>query len=249
MTFRPMPRWALPAAVLFLSFLALTLPAQQVLGWFGGGHLAASGVEGTAWQGQAQRLAVDGFALGPVVWTLRPTALLVGRFEYQLFVQSGKGGGELRVGRGLFGAPGARDVRLTLPAAELGQQLRLPLVTLGGDFQIDAAGVTFADGWVETLQGQVLWQAAQTVQPSPLALGTLQMQFSLRDGRIVGALSDQGGPLALGGEFRLGADRNYQLDALLKPRASADPQLRQALGLLGNPDAQGQYRLQYSGTF
>lgn len=241
-------RWALPAAALFLFFLTITLPAQHALGWFGGGRLAVAGIEGTAWQGSVQRLAVGGFALGPVVWELRPFALLTGRIEYQLFVQSGNGGGELRVGRGLFGAPGARDVRLTLPAADIGRQLRLPLVTLGGDFQIDAAEVAFADAWVETLQAQVLWQAAQTVQPSPVSLGTLQMQLSLRDGRIVGALGDQGGPLELGGEFSMGTDRRYQLNAVLKPRAAADPQLREALGLLGNPDAQGRYRLQYSGT-
>lgn len=247
MKFPPL-RWVLPAAALLIFFLAITLPAPHVLGWFGGERVAAQGIDGTAWRGRVERVAVDGVALGPVVWQLRPLALLVARLEYQVFVQSGSGGGELRLGRSLFGASVARDVQLTLPAAELGRQLRLSLVTLDGDFQLDFAELALAGDWVETLQGQVLWQAAQVLQPSPLPLGTLTMQLALRDGRIVGTLGDQGGPLELGGEFSLGADRNYRLDALLKPRGNAAPQLRDALGLLGNPDAQGRYRLQYSGT-
>lgn len=241
-------RWVLPAAALLMFFLVITLPAQHALGWFGGGRVAAQGIDGTAWRGRVERLAVEGFAFGPVVWQLRPLALLTGRIEYQLFVQSGAGGGELRLGHSLFGSTTARDVQLTLPAAELGRQLRLNLVTLDGDFQIDVAKLAFAGGWVETLEGQAQWLAAQVLQPSPLALGALSMQLALRDGRVVGMLGDQGGPLELSGEFSMGADRNYQLDALLKPRDNAGPQLREALGMLGNPDAQGRYRLQYSGA-
>lgn len=245
---RPSLRWALPAAALLLLFLVLTLPATHVLGWFGGGRLAAAGIEGTAWSGRAERLAVDGFALGPVVWRWNPLALLAGRLEYRVFAQSGAGGGELRLGRGLTGALSARDAQLTLPGAEVGRQLRIPLVTLAGDFQIDVAALVFAGGWIEALEGQIVWQGAQVLQPNPLPLGTLGMQLGLREGRIVGALADQGGPLELAGEFTLGADRAYRLDALLKPRGDADPQLREALGMLGNPDAQGRYRLQYSGA-
>lgn len=244
----PSLRWALPAAALFLAFLIITLPATQVFGWFGGGRLAATGVEGTAWSGRAERVGVDGIVLGPVVWRWNPLSLFAGRIEYQVFAQSGAGGGELRLGRGLTGALSARDAQLTLPAAEVGQQLRLPLVTLAGDFQVDIAELVFAGGWFESLEGRIVWQGAQVQQPSPLPLGTLTMQLGLRDGHVVGTLGDQGGPLELGGELALGADRTYRLDALLKPRGDADPQLRQALGLLGNPDAQGRYRLQYSGA-
>lgn len=241
-------RWALGALALLSVFLVLTLPATHFLGWFGGGRVAAQGIEGTAWRGRVERLAIDGFPFGPVVWQMRPLALLAGRIEYQLFVQSGSGGGELRFGRSLFGSNRVRDAQLTLPAAEVGRRLGLSMVTLAGDFQLDIAELSQAGGWADALEGQALWQNAQVLQPRPLPLGTLQMQLGLREERIVGTLGDQGGPLELTGEFVMGADRQYQLDALIKPRASADPQLREALGLLGNPDAQGRYRLRYSGA-
>lgn len=242
-------RWALPAGALFLVFLVLTLPAGHVLGWVGGGQLAAQGVEGTPWRGRAQRLAVQQTSFGPVVWQLRPLRLLIGRLEYRLFVQSGAGGGELRVGRGLFGAPYVRGAQLSLPAADLARQLRLNLVSLGGDFLIDIDTLRLSGAWPGELQGELRWQDARLVQPQRVGLGNLRMTLELRDGNVVGILGDDGGPLELGGELAIGPDRNYRLDALLKPRAEADPQLRDSLAMLGSPDAQGRYRLQYSGAF
>lgn len=241
-------RWALPAGILFLAFLVLTLPARHVLGWVGGGQLAVQDIDGTPWRGRVQRLAIQQTSLGPVVWQLRPLRLLIGQLEYQLFVQSGAGGGELRAGRGLVGAPYVRAARLSLPAADIARMLRLNLVSLGGDFLIDIDTLRVMGGWPGELQGELRWQDARLVQPQRIGLGNLRMQLELRDGTIVGVLGDDGGPLELGGEFILGPDRNYRLDALIKPRAEADPQLRDSLGMLGNPDAQGRYRLQYSGV-
>lgn len=241
-------RWMLPAGVLFVIFLVLTLPARHVLGWLGGGLVAVQDVEGTPWRGRVQRLAVQQTLVGPVVWQLRPQQLLTGRLEYRLFVQSGAGGGELRAGRGLFGVPYVREAQLSLPAADLARQLRLNLVGLGGDFLVDIDTLRLSGGWPGELAGELRWQGARLVQPQRIDLGELRMQLELRGGNVVGILGDGGGPLELGGEITLGPDRKYRLDALLKPRAQADPQLRQSLGLLGNPDAQGRYRLQYSGA-
>lgn len=242
-------RWMAPAAVLFCAFLVITLPARHVLGWLGLGQVAMQGVEGTVWAGRIARLGVGRTVVGPLAWRLRPTALLAGRLEYQVFVQSGSGGGELRAGRGLFGGPYLADAQLSLPAAYVVRQLPLSMVQTGGDFLLDITRASFRGGWPQELDGQLTWQDAKVLQPTALELGTLTLQLGLRDGQLVGALGDAaGGPLELGGEFRLGADRRYVLDALAKPRAAASSELRQNLGLLGQPDSQGRYRLQLSGA-
>lgn len=242
-------RWAAPAVILFCIFLAITLPARHVLGWLGLGQVAMQGVEGTLWSGRIDRLGVGRTVVGPLAWRLRPTALLAGRLEYQVFVQSGSGGGELRAGRGLFGGPYLADVQLSLPAADVARQLPLAMVQTGGDFLLDVRRARFETGWLRELDGLLTWQGAKVLQPAPLELGTLTMQLGLREGQMVGTLGAAAeGPLELGGEFRLGPDRRYALDALAKPRAAASPDLRQSLGLLGNPDALGRYRLQLSGA-
>lgn len=242
-------RWTVVTVIVFAAFLVWTLPARHVLGWFSDGQLAVQGVEGSAWHGRVLRLAVNQQAVGPLVWQFDPVMLFTGRTEYRVYVQSGNGGGELRTGISLFGTRYVRDAQLSVPAADLAQQLRLNLVSLGGNFQTDIQDLSFSDGWIDALEGQIVWHDAQVQQPNQVALGNLQMQLSLREAQIVGALSDQGGPLELSGEVIIGQDKSYQLNALVKARDGADPQLQQALQMLGSPDAQGRYPLQLSGTF
>ncbi len=242
-------RWTGVTVIVFAAFLVLTLPARHVLGWVGGGQLAVQGVEGSAWRGRVLRAALNQQVVGPLVWQFDPVMLLTGRVEYRMYAQSGNGGGELRAGINLLGTRYVRDAQLSVPAADLAQSLRLNLVALGGNFQSDIQELDFSDGWVSALEGQIVWQDAQVQQSSQVALGNLQMQLNLRDNQIVGALGDQGGPLELGGEILIGQDKSYRLDALVKARDGADPQLQQALQMLGNPDAQGRYRLQLNGTF
>jgi general secretion pathway protein N len=242
-------RWVVLAAALFGLFLVFTLPARHALGWLGGDRLAVQGIEGTTWHGRVQRLAVGQSAIGPVVWQLRPLKLFAGRIEYQLFVQSGSGGGELRAGRRLFGGDFVEDVQFSMPAADLARQLQLRVASLGGDFQADIDRLVVASDWVSELEGQVVWQGALVLEPSRVALGDLQMALSLRETQIVGTLSDQGGPLALSGEVLIGQDRRYRLDARVMARDTADPQLQEALHMLGAPDAEGRYPLQLSGAF
>lgn len=241
-------RWTVVTVIVFVSFLVLTLPARHVLGWIGGGQLAVQGVEGSAWRGRVFRLAVNQQAVGPLVWQFDPLMLLMGRTEYRVYVQSGSGGGELRTGVSLLGTRYVRDAQLSIPAADLAKQLRLNLVALAGNFQTDIQDLGFTTDWIDALEGQIVWQGAQIQQPSQVALGNLQMQLSLRETQIVGVLSDQGGPLDLSGEVVIGQDKTYRLNALVKARDGADPQLQQALQMLGNPDAQGRYTLQLSGA-
>jgi general secretion pathway protein N len=241
-------RWTVVSVIVFIAFLVLTLPARHVLGWIGGGQLAVQDVDGSAWRGRVFRLALNQQAVGPLVWQFDPLMLLTGRTEYRVYVQSGNGGGELRSGVSLLGTRYVRDAQLSIPAADIAQLLRLNLVALGGNFQTDIEKLNFNAGWIDALEGRIVWQEAQIQQPSQVALGNLQMQLSLSETQILGELSDDGGPLELSGDILIGQDKSYRLNALVKARDGADPQLQQALQMLGNPDAQGRYALQLSGA-
>lgn len=240
--------WVLLTLLVFALFLVVTLPARHLLGWLSGGHLAVQGVEGTSWRGRVLRLALDQQVVGPLVWQLEPVMLLTGRVEYRLYLQSGAGGGEFRAGRSLFGTTYVRDAQFSTPAADMARQLQLNLVALGGQVLADVRTLTFESGWIGDLDAQVIWQDAQVLQPTKLSLGNLQMQLSRRDTQVVGALSDQGGPLELGGEVLIGQDRKYRIDASLKTREGAAPELVQTVQLLGRPDPQGRYHLQLNGA-
>lgn len=242
-------RWAVPAVVLFLFFLLLTLPARQIWAWLSDGQLAAQDIQGTLWSGRAARVVHPIFSAGPIVWHIRPQALLLGRLEYQVFVQSDAGGGELHAGIGVFAGRYIEDVHLTQSAADVARRISNNMFALSGDFQFDLDQLQLSADGITALHGVVIWRDARVAQPSAMVLGHVQIQLALRDGRVVGTLGDEGGPLEVTGEVQIGMDRAYQLNIQLKPRSNADANLQQSLALLGAPDAQGRYHVQYSGMF
>ena len=168
------------------------------------GQLAVQDIEGTLWQGRVARLVHPAFST--VRWhgdcDRRPCCAGVSNISYSC--KAVRAVAEPRAGRGLLAGVYVTDAHLTLPAAELAQRLQLDLVSLAGDFQIDLDELRLSDAGISALQGVMVWRGAQFIQPSALMLGHLQMQLGLREGQVVGTLSDQGGPLELTGELLIG---------------------------------------------
>ena len=239
--------WGLAA---YFLFLIATFPAEIALGLAlrGQTDIGVSNVEGTLWSGSAGTIATRKASVGPVVWDWRPTAVLLGRLEYDTFFQLAGGGGEARVGRGLFDGLYLKALEGNLNGAQLTQWVAVPGTQLGGSILVDLPRAEFSDGTVTGLEGSIVWENASIIAPVELALGTLQVELSEQDGQLIGTVSDRGGPIAVSGAVALHNGNRYGLNAKIKPRADADPALQDALGLLGQPDRAGNYAISYSGT-
>ena len=239
--------WGLAA---YFLFLIATFPAEIALGLGlrGQTDIGVSNVEGTLWSGRAGTIATRKASVGPVVWDWRPTAVLLGRLEYDTFFQLAAGGGEARVGRGLFDGLYLKALEGNLNGAQLTQWVAVPGTQLGGSILVDLPRAEFSDGTVTGLEGSIVWENASIIGPVELALGTSQVELSEQDGQLIGTVSDRGGPIAVSGAVALHNGNRYGLNAKIKPRADADPALQDALGLLGQPDRAGNYAISYSGT-
>jgi len=234
----------------YFLFLIATFPAQMALGLAlrGQSDIGVSNVEGTLWSGSVGTIATRKASLGPVVWDWRPSALLLGRFEYDTFFQLAGGGGEVRVGRGLFDGFYLKTLEGNLNGAQLTQWIAVPGTQLGGSILVDLPWAEFSNGTVTGLQGSIVWENASVIAPMQLALGTLQVELSEKDGELIGTVSDRGGPLAVSGAVALHDGNRYGLNAKIKPRADVDPALQDALSLLGQPDRAGNFTISYSGS-
>ena len=81
-----------------------------------------------------------------------------------------------------------------------------------------------------------------------VALGTVAVTFTPRNGRIQGRIDNRGGEIGIEGEFTAGA-AGFDVRATLTPLPSTPPAIVRALGALGTPDANGAVRVQWrSGT-
>lgn len=239
-------------AVYGVSLLVM-LPAEPVLEWAAprlqqqGVAVAASGLEGTVWSGEAASLSVNGVSLGRADWELHQLQMLLGRIGAHWMVQPE--GGYLS---GDLTAAG-EEIRLAevegrLPAAQVMAYAPALPVHIEGEISARMERLTLAQSQLREVQGTLVWHGAAVTAPMEMALGDLRVELTTAaDGNIVGDISDAGGPLELAGEVVLSPQGTYRLELNLASRAGASPELEQALGLLGRPGPGGKRRLTYSG--
>lgn len=83
-------RYAILALLLYVSFMAVNVPASWVgwgIGQLTGGVVVASQVSGTVWVGEADLTSSDRHFLGRLRWTTNPLFLLTGRWAVDAHIR------------------------------------------------------------------------------------------------------------------------------------------------------------------
>ncbi|MBE0510337.1 MAG: type II secretion system protein N [Chromatiales bacterium] len=241
----------------YLVFLIAMLPASQVWRFAAepiqrqAPQLAVYGLSGTLWRGQASELRWQGHSLGRLEWQLSPWSLLRQRLDSRFSLQTPQGylQGRLQLPLSATSLELA-EVQGRLPLQELSRFANNLPLQLDGQLSIQLKQLRRdKQGAIQALQGQLIWHQASVLMGEPLSLGDLRAELSDNgEGALRAQLHDHGGPLRLDGEFHLSAQGRYRLQANLGSRESAQPALQQGLAMLGRPDAQGNYPLQFNGS-
>lgn len=255
---KPRMRWMRYLAVgvlLYLLFLLALFPAAQAYRWVAEPLTSAlpdlklGGVEGTVWSGKS-RMVYRRILQGQASWQLSPWSLLFGKASLTGLLQAQEGYLQARVAAPLAGGA----VELTalegrLPVSELARLAPPIPVILGGMVSMELPVLVIDEaGRILTAEGSLVWHQAAMSAPQALEFGDLQLVLRTgEEGRIVGDISDRGGPLKLAATVQLAADGGYRVNGTVATAPNAPATLVQSLGLLGKPDAQGRYRLAYSG--
>jgi len=221
-------------AVGTLAFLAValaTFPAA-LLGRHLPGGLALEDAGGSLWHGGAERARLGATPLGAARWDL-----LTGRLAYRIELVRPDGGVSGRIAASLGGALEGEDLALELPLAALdhgpsGWQ---------GDVRGRVARIRLEHGWPVALTGEFtisnLKQRGMNV-----ALGSYAIAFdptAATAGRLIGRVKDLDGPLAVRAQLILKPDRSCSLEGDVTPKPGTPPEIAQAIGFLGAPDAAG----------
>ena len=244
-------------AVLLWSLL-VHAPAASVYAWLvpAGTPVQLSGVEGDLDQGKVQALALNGRPLlQNLRWSFQPWWLPLLRLSFHVEGGSPDLGFSGRAARVIGGfnlagieAQGGLKPLLGLagvPFVPLDGRVRLDLssLKLRGNFPSDADGTLEAHG--------LAWALGQN--PMPLGdfkatLSTVGPQAGTAGPNSIRAvIASVAGPLDASGEVHLQADRGYDYDLQLKAKDGADPNLRNMLQSLGQPDTNGYYHLRNRG--
>lgn len=245
--------YALGGLIVYLVSLLVLLPAEPVLEWGAprlqeqGLTVAASGLEGSVWSGEAATLSVNEAPVGRAEWDLSPWSMLLGRIgaHWRVQPQGGYLSGDLTATAGQLRLT---DMEGRLPAAQvMGYAPALP-VQIEGEISTRMERLVLSGTAIGEASGTLVWHDAAVTSPMEMPLGDLRVELSTAaDGNIVGDVGDAGGPLEVAGEVVLSPEGTYRLELNLGTRSGASQELEQALGMLGRPGPGGKHRLTYSG--
>jgi hypothetical protein len=228
------------AILVFLGTLLVRFPAKAAAALLPSSVICEQ-PQGTLWRGSCTHLQTPALTLGDIEWTLHPAALLHATLSAD--VSSGdprlSGQGEVELARG--GMMTAHALRLQLPLQ--GGLSQIP-PGFQGTIEAEVASVRLNNGLLDELIGTV--RVLQLHSDLLGELGSFELRFP-EDGSMLGQLRDLSGPLALQGQVQLTRQNAYTASGTLQSRPSANPQLAQALQLIGPPDSEGRRSFTFAG--
>jgi hypothetical protein len=248
---RQLWRFLALGAGVYLLVLVTTFPAaravnfleQQVTG------LMLTSVSGTVFSGQAGRVVHNGQDLGPVSWSFRPAALLLGRIEYRVTLD-----GPLFQGSGYLGTALGADIIAHDLVGELqadplvNRHLPVPVETTGTvTLALDSMKVR--DGFATELSGIIHWTEAAILEPVALSFGKVEVNLGSSGDTITARISSPGADAAVSGDLALLAAGEYRLQLVLKPGAETDPGFADMLASYGKPQPDGAFLITDSGKW
>lgn len=248
-----MKRAAVLAAVglgAYLITLLVTAPATSVLAMLQGGdrpHLHWQRAHGTVLAGSAEGVVLDGLDAVTLQWRWLPWDLLRGSLGYRIIVRDQ----QLDL-TGLL----RWDWRARLSLAQV--QGRLPLERAARDLgqpalvegRVEAAldRVDIGpDGRLVRAIGRVHLTDLRMAMGERARLGNVRVELEPGPEPVQARLEDDGGPLELDARLHLSAEGYYELQGRLGLRSDAPPELRRVAFVLGQPGADGYWRLETSG--
>jgi len=227
--------WLAPAALLDARIARAT-----------DGVLRLADAGGTLRHGHGNMIA--GATRIPIAWDVEFRPLLRGVLRVRLV--SGTGAATPRatiaVGTNTFTF---HDVDVTLPAEAFAATLaRTAVGSVAGEIQLKAEDIEWAP---DSSRGEarIIWRAARIAfagSTEPLDLGDVQTEATANGSVLSGPLRNEGGDLALRGEWTMRVHDSLQLALHVTPRRPGPSDLERTLSAIGTADASG-WRIDWRG--
>ena len=236
--------------VIYLLFVMSQIPATQVYTLLKNNTqlpVSLYQISGSAWEGQATVADIGVNRLEEFHWTLRPWALILGRWEAR--IQFSKGAGKITAvsGRTFGGNVFLHDVGGQLPLSDIESFISKNPMGLIGDLDIKLENLTLSGHLIDTVEGILKVEGAGLGPPINTVIGNFKMAINTTDEGIRGVLSDTGGPLQTEGLLLMQPDGSYKLTAEITIRDASRSDLQNALRLIGTPNPDGKISIVQSG--
>jgi general secretion pathway protein N len=234
-------------AVALLAVMVWTAPAELAYRYVQPrlGTIAVSGISGSLWQGQAQRVSLLQQPLGALDWQIDRWNSLLGNPSGRVNLR----GAQIRGGAS-FAQQGdilrASAISGEFPASLLAPALDIPGLLLLGTVSLDFPQAELEAGVLKSLDGRAVWRDLGITGGAEARMPGIEAIFKpAADGSIEGSMHDLGGTLAVDGRVVL-RDGRFHTETKLWLR-EPNPALEEALKFVGERTADGGSLLRIDG--
>ncbi|MGB0893092.1 MAG: type II secretion system protein N [Parashewanella sp.] len=235
----------------YLVFMVALLPANVVL-WLVKlpNQVQVSNVSGSIWSGSVGSANVYGRQLEHITWQIDPWSLLLAKLNIDLRIGSkanafsGKAQAELSLS-------GVEINKLTIDATNgfLIGNTQLPFGTkVGGEVNLFIEHFVYGKPFCQQLNGTMYAHHLKVNnQFGFYPIGDVKLGLECQQGNIVISMLEKDNKMGISGQVLVSENNQFALKAKIKPTATQPEDMRNNLSILGQPDPQGYYQINYQG--
>lgn len=237
--------------LILVALLTLTIamvvmfPARVAYRWAAPAGVAISGIQGSAWRGQADAISVNGIYIGDVSWQIRPLRLFIGQANYHVQGAPVSGFLEANVGIGIGGKLIVSELAASLPLNLFSKSLNIS--GLSGDASLQFDRIEIIEGLPVAANGTIRVSGLVAPRLSREPIGGYEAEFFTQNNGIAATIEDTDGVVDIAGSLQVQDDRSYQFLGKILAKPAAPAGLKRQLEYLGSADERGQRELRLEG--
>lgn len=222
------------------EFMVRLLPAKA--------GLNLQGVSGRLLSGEVLQVNYAGESLQQLTWDLSLTSLLTGKLGSDISVNDPTFRGSLYLEKGFTETVSVSEINATQLVSTLTEYYK-PLKLLYPEGRLDWEDVSLSmdEKTIHQASGNIRWKdATLTINNNLLALGTINIEISDKEGDLLLTITDENSPLDVRGKLQLGLDRRYDLQLSLSDNLPAN--IKNPVLMVARPDGNGRLQLNTKGS-
>lgn len=240
------------ALIILIAFMVAFAPAKTLIGYAKNQFpiqlkmVNFSGVSGSIWNTQVQRITVKGFSLDNLELETSLLSLISGTLKTKVSVQDSNL--QLQsVVRADNQVLEANNVNVTLNPQMLDPMMQFPIIGLSGTMQAALEQVVIKNNWPTSLDGTVNWNRSLIrYLDRETELGDFDLKLFTQNDELYLKIIENKGPLNIQGFIKILPNKTYYLDISTVQQSSSHDDILKFIKRFAKLD-NGRYRIRWKG--
>ena len=239
-----MMKYIVIGAIVFLASMLVLVPASTAA-HFLPSHIVGKQFQGNIWHGSAGSLRVNNVDIGAIRWKIKPACFVTLKLcaDVAQEHQRARSNFKIKVRNNIE----LYDVQASGDTTMFAAVLSPYGITTSGDFEANLSKALFSGKRIQTIEGNIAFNSLVLNGVLRVSMGDVNSVFQPQPDHTQIDIANNDGHVDLSAVVQLFTDMRYEVDMQLRQNAKSDESIVNGLQYLGQPQADGSFRLQQKG--